>query len=74
MCILISNEVKPGHLHIACEKTKKPITVSNHAGMFCEDLCDFKECVKAEQELKGFISDFLDQEDGKSKKAKPKKK
>jgi hypothetical protein len=40
---------------IVCEKTRKPITVTNKYGMFCEDMCDLKECKEADKKIEKFL-------------------
>ena len=43
---------------LTCVKTGKDITVSNKYGMFCEDLCDLKECKIEMADIIDVIKEF----------------
>jgi len=43
------------HLEMRCKQSGKPISVSNHYGMFCEDMCDLQENKDAEKKLKSIF-------------------
>jgi len=43
------------NLSMTCEKTGKPINVSNKYGMFCEDLCDLQENKDAMKKLQSMF-------------------
>lgn len=51
MCIIITKETSPGDIQITCKLSGKPISVTNKAGMFCEDLCQIKESEEALDDL-----------------------
>jgi len=45
-------------IEIVCRECGKPLTVVNDYGLFCEDLCGFKESKKAASHLKKMIEDL----------------
>ena len=61
MCQIKQNQkkVKGGiDLSLTCSISGKPITISNQYGMFCEDMCELKECKKARKEVREMIKAF----------------
>jgi len=52
-----STQTKNGgiDLSMTCKQSGKPISVSNHYGMFCADMCDLQANKDAEKKLKSMF-------------------
>lgn len=55
MCEIQKSKFNKGNLAMTCKTSKKPLTVTNQWGMFCEDFCNLEECKKAEKDLNKFM-------------------
>jgi hypothetical protein len=59
MCDVRTMETKPGCWVISCGISGKPITESNKYGMFCEDMCELKQCKAASKVILDLIKMFI---------------
>lgn len=54
----IDQKLNNGNLTLTCLTSKKPLSVTNQWGMFCEDLCNLEECKKAEKEINKLLDEM----------------